>query len=161
MSAVGGLAKTCAMRSSRTTKFMPKTLQLCKKTAIGWPATSICGGIGAISFMHAASIERYNWVYIQQDYVNAAAVGIITDEPKIGAPWRIAKDPANLTAAEIESMLIGSAEMDIRLPGLIPPTPRTLFRASLHATRAIACGANRRRNRSMIHRRRSLGDRAR
>jgi hypothetical protein len=74
--------------------------------------------IGAVSFMEAQAIDRYNWVYLQQDYVNAAAIAIITDEPKIGAPWRVAKDAGNITPAEIESMLIGSAEMDIRLATL-------------------------------------------
>jgi hypothetical protein len=71
--------------------------------------------IGAISYMDSKIIERYNDIYIQQDYVNAAAIAIINDEPKIGAPWRIAQQAVNLTPAQIDSMLMGSAEMDIRL----------------------------------------------
>ncbi len=73
---------------------------------------------GAVSYMSSDLINAYTEVYSEQEYVNAQAIAIVDDEPKSAAALRIAKDPGALSPADIQSMLISLAEIDIRLATL-------------------------------------------
>jgi hypothetical protein len=69
---------------------------------------------GAISYMDPDAISGYATVYIQQEYVNKTATAImINEESRAGAALEVARDPSKLTAAEIETLLIRSAEIDL------------------------------------------------
>lgn len=71
--------------------------------------------IGAIPYMSPGALEKFSGVYGQQEYVNQFAIGIFDDESKTPAPLFITGDPARLLPAEIQSMLVGAAELDLRL----------------------------------------------
>jgi hypothetical protein len=73
---------------------------------------------GAVSYMDSGSISTYSTVYAQQDYVNATAVAILNEESRVGAPLAAAKDPAKLNSAELENLLIRSAEIDLGFASL-------------------------------------------
>jgi hypothetical protein len=73
---------------------------------------------GAVSYMSFDLINAYAEVYFQQDYVNTQALAIVDDEPKAAAFLRVAKDPSGLSPSDIQSMLIGLAESDIKLATL-------------------------------------------
>jgi hypothetical protein len=62
--------------------------------------------------MDSDSISTYSTVYSQQDCVNATAVAILNEESRVGASLEVARDPAKLNPAEIETLLIRSAEID-------------------------------------------------
>jgi hypothetical protein len=68
---------------------------------------------GAISYMDPDTISGYANVYIQQEYVNKTATAIINEESRAGAALEIARDPSKLIPAEIETLLIKSAEIDL------------------------------------------------
>lgn len=67
---------------------------------------------GAVSYMDPSTISNYADIYLQQDYLNATVVGILDEESKAGAALKVARDPAKLLPAEVEAMLIKSAEID-------------------------------------------------
>jgi hypothetical protein len=67
---------------------------------------------GAVSYMDPTTISSYADIYLQQDYLNATVIGILNEESTVGAALRVARDPAKLLPAEIEAMLIKSAEID-------------------------------------------------
>jgi hypothetical protein len=73
---------------------------------------------GAVSYMNFELIDAYAEIYIQQDYVNAQALAIFSDEPKSRAPLQVARDPSALSPSDIQSMLISLAETDIKLATL-------------------------------------------
>jgi hypothetical protein len=73
---------------------------------------------GAVSYMDSESISTYSTVYAQQDYVNATAVAILNEESRVGAPLQAARDPARLNAAELEALLVRSAEIDLGFASL-------------------------------------------
>jgi len=73
---------------------------------------------GAVLYMDSRAVERYSAIYAQQRYVNDTAVAIILDESRAQAPLLIAEDPARLTPAEIEAMLIDTARLHERLGAL-------------------------------------------
>jgi hypothetical protein len=73
---------------------------------------------GAVSYMDPELISTYSTVYAQQDYVNATAVAILNEESRVGAPLEAAKDPSKLNAAELETLLIRSAEIDLGFASL-------------------------------------------
>ena len=73
---------------------------------------------GAVSYMSFDLINAYAELYLQQDYVNTQALAIFNDEPKSAAFLEIAKDPSALSPGDIQSMLIGLAESDIKLATL-------------------------------------------
>jgi hypothetical protein len=73
---------------------------------------------GAVSYMDSASISTYSTVYAQQDYVNATAVAILNEESRVGAPLAAAKQVAKLNAAELQTLLIRSAEIDLGFASL-------------------------------------------
>jgi hypothetical protein len=68
---------------------------------------------GAVAYMDSRWISTYSWVYTQQEYVNSTAVAIINDETRASAPLKVAEDPSKLSPAEIETLLVKSAEMDL------------------------------------------------
>jgi hypothetical protein len=68
---------------------------------------------GAVSFMDSKWISAYSSIYFQQNYNNSTALTLVTEETKIAAPLWVVHDPSKLTPAEIESMLIRSAEIDL------------------------------------------------
>jgi hypothetical protein len=70
---------------------------------------------GAVSYMSFDLINAYAELYLQQDYVNTQALAIFNDAPKTAAFLQIAKDPSALSPSDIQSMLIGLAESDIKL----------------------------------------------
>jgi cell division protein FtsB len=73
---------------------------------------------GAVSYMSFDLINAYAELYLQQDYLNTQALAIINEEPKTAAFLQIAKDPSALSPSDIQSMLIGLAESDIKLATL-------------------------------------------
>ena len=70
---------------------------------------------GALSYMDPDLISSYSWIYVQQDYVNTSALAIVAEETKTAAALQIAVDPANLTAAQIDALLLKTAEIDLSL----------------------------------------------
>ncbi len=68
---------------------------------------------GAVSYMDPDLISSYSLIYLQQDYVNTTALEIVNEESKAGAALTAAGDPSNLTAAEIQMLLLKSAEIDL------------------------------------------------
>jgi hypothetical protein len=63
-------------------------------------------------------ISEYSWIYFQQDYINSTALGIVTEETKTAAALQIAVDPANLTPAQIDALLLKTAELDLSIGSL-------------------------------------------
>jgi hypothetical protein len=74
--------------------------------------------IGAIGYMNLSTIEGYDLVYSQQSYVNDDATKLVLDEDKIGSPLRITQDYNALLPSEVQSMLLGTAELDSRIETL-------------------------------------------
>lgn len=73
---------------------------------------------GAITFMDPDLISEYSWIYLQQDYINTTALGIVTEETKTAAALQIAVDPAKLTPAQIDALLLKTAELDLSIGSL-------------------------------------------
>jgi hypothetical protein len=67
---------------------------------------------GAVPYMDATRISIYSSVYAQQRYINATALTILEEETKARASLQVAGAPSGLTAAETETLLIKSAELD-------------------------------------------------
>ncbi len=70
---------------------------------------------GAVSYMEPNLISSYSWIYLQQDYINATAIEIVSEESKAGAALEVAADPSNLSASEIQTLLLKSAEINLSL----------------------------------------------
>jgi hypothetical protein len=70
------------------------------------------GESGAIVYMDSGWISTYTWVYAQQQYVNSVALAIVNEESRASAPLEVAKSPSKLISAEVETLLIKSAEID-------------------------------------------------
>lgn len=68
---------------------------------------------GAVTYMDSGWISTYTEVYLQQEYVNSTAMAIVNEEASASAPLRVAEDPSKLSPAEIEALLIKSAEIDL------------------------------------------------
>ncbi len=68
---------------------------------------------GAVAYMDSGWISTYSWVYTQQEYVNSMALATVHEETRASAPLQVAKDPSRLSPAEIETLLIKSAEIDL------------------------------------------------
>jgi aryl-alcohol dehydrogenase-like predicted oxidoreductase len=66
---------------------------------------------GAVPYMDTGWISTYSKIYAQQQYINATALGIFAEETKAGASLEAAGDPSRLSAGEVESLLIKSAEI--------------------------------------------------
>jgi aryl-alcohol dehydrogenase-like predicted oxidoreductase len=67
---------------------------------------------GAVPYMDTDWIAIYSHLYAQQQYINATTLSLLDEETKTGAALRVAGSPSDLTAAEVESVLIKSAELD-------------------------------------------------
>jgi hypothetical protein len=80
---------------------------------------------GAVSYMDPDLISSYSWIYLQQDYINATAIEITSEETKTGAALQIAVDPANLTPEQIDALLLKTAEIDLSL-GILQTTMKAL-----------------------------------
>ena len=68
--------------------------------------------------MSPEALEDYSGVYNQQQYVNELGTGILFDEAKAAAPLQFAKDhsdPRELQPADIQTMLLNTAELSARL----------------------------------------------
>jgi hypothetical protein len=73
---------------------------------------------GAVSYMEPDLISSYSLIYLQQDYINSTALAILSEESKAGAALEAAADPTNLSALEIQTLLVKSAETDLSLSTL-------------------------------------------
>ena len=73
---------------------------------------------GAIAYMDSNRISTYSWVYVQQEYVNAMALSIVNEETKASAPLQIAGEPAKLSPAQIDTLLLKSAEFALSIETL-------------------------------------------
>ncbi len=63
--------------------------------------------------MDSGWISTYSWVYSQQEYVNSMALAIVNEETRASAALQVVKDPVKLSPAEIETLLLKSAEIDL------------------------------------------------
>jgi hypothetical protein len=68
---------------------------------------------GAVPYMDSRSISDYTWLYDQQAYVMSMALTLGSEESRINAALVVAQGPSKLIPAEIESLLIRSAEIDL------------------------------------------------
>jgi hypothetical protein len=80
---------------------------------------------GAVSYMEPDLISSYSWIYLQQDYINSTALAIVSEESKGGAALEAAADPSNLSALEIQTLLVKSAEINLSL-GTLQSTMKSL-----------------------------------
>jgi hypothetical protein len=86
---------------------------------------------GAVSYMDPSWISTYSSVYAQQQYINATALAILSEESRAGASLEVARTPSKLTATENEALLIKSAEIDQSFATLQTTTMKAL--ADLYA----------------------------
>ncbi len=68
---------------------------------------------GAVPYMNTDWIRIYSSVYSQQQYINSTALSILGEETRAAAALEVAGAPSRLTAAQIEALLIKSAEIDL------------------------------------------------
>jgi hypothetical protein len=77
--------------------------------------------IGAVGYMRPEVIEEYSGLYRQQTFVNEAGVSIFFDEAKAAAPLltvKNRKDPRELSAGDIQALLLSAAELEGRVKTL-------------------------------------------
>lgn len=75
--------------------------------------------MGALAYMDPELVDRFASVYGQQEYVNSAAIAVLTEEATTAAPLRAAgMDTSKLLPSEIEILLLKTAETDMRLATL-------------------------------------------
>ena len=67
---------------------------------------------GAVPYMNTDWIRLYASVYAQQQYINATTLALLDEETKAAASLQVAGTASGLTAAQIEALLIKSAELD-------------------------------------------------
>lgn len=67
---------------------------------------------GAVPYMDSRSISDYTWLYSQQEYVMSMALTLLNEEARVNAVLVVAQEPSKLIPAEIESLLIKTAEID-------------------------------------------------
>jgi hypothetical protein len=67
---------------------------------------------GAVPYMDSRSISDYTWLYSQQDYVMSMALTLLNEESRVNAVLVVAQEPSKLSPADIESLLIRTAEID-------------------------------------------------
>lgn len=68
---------------------------------------------GAVQYMDSRSISNYTWLYDQQEYVMSMALKLGEEESRINAVLVAAQDPLKLTPAEVQNLLIRTAEIDL------------------------------------------------
>lgn len=81
---------------------------------------------GAVPYMDSRWISLYSSIYAQQQYINATALRIFDEETKAAAALQVAGTASRLTAAEVENLLIRSAELDQSFAKLQTVTMRAL-----------------------------------
>lgn len=67
---------------------------------------------GAVPHMDSRSISDYTWLYGQQEYVMSMALALVNEESRVNAVLVVAQEPSKLIPAEVESLLIRTAEID-------------------------------------------------
>ena len=78
---------------------------------------------GAVPYMNTEWISIYSSLYAQQQYINATALGILAEESRAAAALEVAGVPSRLTAAQVEALLIKSAEIDLSFASLETTMP--------------------------------------
>jgi len=76
---------------------------------------------GAVGYMRPEVIKKYSEVYGQQTFVNEAGVSILFDQTKAAAPLLLMKnhkDPKELSAGDIQALLLSAAELEGRVKEL-------------------------------------------
>lgn len=76
---------------------------------------------GAVGYMRPEVIKKYSEVYGQQTFVNEAGVSILFDQAKAAAPLLLMKnrkDPKELSAGDIQALLLSAAELEGRVKQL-------------------------------------------
>jgi hypothetical protein len=68
---------------------------------------------GAVPYMDSRSISDYTWLYGQQEYVMSMALNLLNEESRVNAVLVVAQEPSKLNPAEVESLLIRTAEIDL------------------------------------------------
>jgi hypothetical protein len=68
---------------------------------------------GAVPHMDSRAISDYTWLYDQQVYVMSMALTLLNEESRINAVLVVAQEPLKLLPAEIESLMIRTAEIDL------------------------------------------------
>jgi hypothetical protein len=68
---------------------------------------------GAVPHMDSRSISDYTWLYDQQVCVMSMALTLLNEESRINAVLVVAQEPLKLLPAEIESLMIRTAEIDL------------------------------------------------
>jgi hypothetical protein len=68
---------------------------------------------GAVPYMDSPSISDYTWLYSQQEYVMSMALTLQNEESRVNAVLVVAQEPSKLNPAEIESLLIRTAEIEL------------------------------------------------
>jgi hypothetical protein len=68
---------------------------------------------GAVPHMDSRSISDYTWLYGQQEYVMSMALTLQNEESRVNAVLVVAQEPSKLNPAEIENLLIRTAEIDL------------------------------------------------
>lgn len=81
---------------------------------------------GAVPYMTTDWISLYSSVYAQQQYINATVLRVLDEETKAAASLEVAGAPTGLTTAEIETLLIKSAELDQSFAELETTTMKAL-----------------------------------
>jgi hypothetical protein len=67
---------------------------------------------GAVLHMDSRWTSTYTWIYAQQEYVNSMALALVNEESRVRARLVVVKNPSKLMPSEIDTLLIGSAEID-------------------------------------------------
>jgi hypothetical protein len=68
---------------------------------------------GAVPHMDSRSIADYTWLYDQQLYVMSMALTLLSEESRVNAVLVVAQEPSKLNPAQIESLMIRTAEIDL------------------------------------------------
>jgi hypothetical protein len=68
---------------------------------------------GAVPHMDSRSISDYTWLYDQQEYVMSMALTLQNEDSRVNAVLVVAREPSKLNPAEIDSLLIRTAEIDL------------------------------------------------
>lgn len=80
---------------------------------------------GALTYMDPSVISSYSSIYLQQDYINTTAIEIVSAETKAGAALLIAGDAGNLAPAQIDALLLQTAQIDLSI-GTLQTTMESL-----------------------------------
>jgi hypothetical protein len=68
---------------------------------------------GAVPHMDSRAISDYTWLYDQQLYVMSMALTLLNEESRVNAVLVVAQESSKLNPAQIESLMIRTAEIDL------------------------------------------------